>query len=130
MDLETNKAQYGEMDKDEEAKNLWKVTEVQQAERECIRVIQKRGKSSKRAKRVAKEDEGPSSKRIQLGLRIGGTDGRVRGWGSRGERERGEWENGGERCGAEQGHGRSRGGDGGVGVQSASMEKLFCSFFL
>ena len=72
MDLETNMAQYRETDKDEEAKNLRKVTEVQQAERERIWAIQKRGESSKKAKQAAEEDEGTSSKRIQLGLRIGG----------------------------------------------------------
>ena len=72
MDLETNMARYREMDKDEEAENLRKVTEAQQAERERIRAIQKRGKSSKKAKRAAEEDKGTSSKRIWLGLRIGG----------------------------------------------------------
>ena len=71
MDLETNMVQYGETDQDEEAENLWKVTKVQQAKRECIWVLQKRGKSSKKTKWVAKEDEGASSKRIQLSLRIG-----------------------------------------------------------
>ena len=72
MDLETNMVWYGETDKDEEAENLWKVTEVQQAERERIQAIQKRGKSSKKAKWAAEEDEGTSSKRIWLGPRIGG----------------------------------------------------------
>ena len=67
-----NMVQYGETDKDEEAENLQKVTEAQQAERECIQAIQKRGESSKKAKQVAEEDEGMSSKRIQLSLRIGG----------------------------------------------------------
>ena len=68
MDLDTNLAQYGETDEDEEAKSLWKILEEQKAEQACIWAAEKKGESSKKGKRVAEEDESSQArKRSRVG---------------------------------------------------------------